>query len=318
VNAAKSSTATATTATAETAAGGRPTGYVGRFAPSPTGDLHLGSLYTAAGSFLDARAHGGEWRLRIEDIDTPRVVPGAADGILRTLQRFGLEWDGPVVRQSERSEHYESAILTLRELKATFGCSCSRSQLAADERYPGYCRDGALEPDAPLGLRLRVDPGAVIFTDRIQGRFRQDVAATVGDLLLRRRDGLFAYLLAVVVDDAAQHITHVVRGADLLDNTPRQMLLQRLLGFGPPAYAHLPVLVEANGDKLAKARRSVPVAAQELMPTLMHVFRLLELEPPRELEDGSLSEAWRWAVHHWRIERIPRRLTLSADGHQAV
>jgi len=273
----------------------------------------LGSLYTAAGSFLDARAHGGEWRLRIEDIDTPRVVPGAADGILRTLQRFGLEWDGPVVRQSERSEYYESAILTLRELKATFACSCSRSQLAADERYPGYCRDGPLEPDRPLGLRLRVDPGVVVFTDRIQGRFRQDVAATVGDLLLRRRDGLFAYLLAVVADDAAQHITHVVRGADLLDNTPRQMLLQRLLGFGPPAYAHLPVLVEANGDKLAKARRSVPVNAQELLPTLMHVFRLLELEPPRELENGSLSEAWRWAVQHWRIERIRRRLTLSAD-----
>jgi glutamyl-Q tRNA(Asp) synthetase len=271
----------------------------------------LGSLYTAAASYLDARAHGGQWRLRLEDIDRPRVVPGAADGILRTLQRYGLEWDGPVMRQSERTDRYESAIETLRKLGVTFDCSCSRSQLLGEARYPGHCRNGALQPDQPLGLRLRVDPGPLIFTDRIQGRFRQDVGATVGDMLIRRRDGLYAYLLAVVVDDAAQHITHVVRGADLLDHTPRQMVLQRLLGLDPPAYAHLPVLVEANGDKLAKTQRSVPVDAQDLMPTLMRVFSLLELEPPRELEQGSLAEAWRWALQHWRIERLTPCLTRS-------
>ncbi|MDP8984608.1 MAG: tRNA glutamyl-Q(34) synthetase GluQRS, partial [Pseudomonadota bacterium] len=229
--------------------------YVGRFAPSPSGELHLGSLYTAAASYLDARAAGGRWLVRIEDLDIPRVIPGCADGILRTLGAFGFEWDGEVVRQSERLERYAAALGSLRARGLTFECSCSRSELAEEDRYRGHCRERPLAADRPTATRLRVDEGVVLFTDRIQGRFRQDVAAAVGDIVLRRRDRLFAYVLAVVVDDAAQGITHVVRGADLLDNTPRQMYLQRLLALEHPSYAHVPVLTEPDGKKLAKSAR---------------------------------------------------------------
>src|SRR5579862_4254783 len=246
-NAAKSSTATATTDTADP--------YVGRFAPSPTGDLHLGSLYTAAASFLDARAHAGRWLVRMEDVDRPREVPGAAARILATLEAFGFEWDGEVVRQSERDCDYAAALEALAARGLTFACSCSRSMLADEERYPGHCRERLHAPGMATAIRLRVEPRVVEFTDRIQGTFRQDVAAAVGDAVLRRRDRLFSYLLAVVVDDAAQGVTHVVRGADLLDNTPRQIYLQGALGLPTPRYAHVPALVEADGSKLAKSAR---------------------------------------------------------------
>jgi glutamyl-Q tRNA(Asp) synthetase len=310
VNAAKSSTATATTDTADAAGqGAHAPGYVGRFAPSPTGDLHLGSLYTAAASFLDARANGGYWLVRVEDLDGPRVVPGSADGILRTLSRFGFEWDGDVVRQSDRDDRYAAALDSLRERGLTFQCSCSRLQLAEDERYPGHCRKGPLQPGTPCATRVRVDQATVQFTDRVQGTFRQDVAAAVGDLLVRRRDQLFAYVLAVVVDDSAQQVTHVVRGADLLDNTPRQIHLQRLLGLKPPAYAHVPVLMEPDGKKLAKSARSVQLDSNTPLPLLIQVFDLLNLAPPPELAQATIAEAWGWAVRRWNIERLPKRLT---------
>jgi glutamyl-Q tRNA(Asp) synthetase len=308
VNAAKSSTATATTDTADAA------GYVGRFAPSPTGDLHLGSLYTAAASFLDARANGGSWLVRVEDLDGPRVVPGSADGILRTLSRFGFEWDGDVVRQSDRDDRYAAALDNLRERGLTFQCSCSRLQLAEDERYPGHCRKGPLKPGAPCATRIRVDQATVQFTDRVQGTFRQDVAAAVGDLLVRRRDQLFAYVLAVVVDDSAQQVTHVVRGADLLDNTPRQIYLQRLLGLKPPAYAHVPVLMEPDGKKLAKSARSVHLDSNTPLPLIIQVLDLLNLSPPPELEQATIPEAWGWAIRRWNIERLPKRLTSLLGG----
>jgi glutamyl-Q tRNA(Asp) synthetase len=308
VNAAKSSTATETTDTAD-ALGKRRAGYVGRFAPSPTGDLHLGSLYTAAASFLDARANGGCWLVRVEDLDGPRVVPGSADGILRTLSRFGFEWDGEVVHQSDRSDRYAAALDDLRALGLTFQCSCSRLQLAEDERYPGHCRNGPLKPGTPCATRVRVDQATIQFSDRIQGTFRQDVAATVGDMLVRRRDQLFAYVLAVVVDDAAQRVTHVVRGADLLDNTPRQMHLQRLLGLPAPDYAHVPLLLEPDGRKLAKSSRSVQLDGGTPLPLLIKVFDLLNLSPPPELDLATIPEAWNWATARWNIDLAPRRLT---------
>ncbi len=282
-------------------------GYVGRFAPSPTGDLHLGSLYTAAASYLDARAVGGRWLLRIEDLDVPRVVPGSAAGILRTLERFGFEWDDETW-QSGRTERYAAALDTLRSWGLTFECSCSRSALAEDDRYPGHCREHPMVPGRTTATRLRVDSGLVEFTDRIQGRFRQDVAAAVGDLVLRRRDRLFAYVLAVVVDDAAQGVTHVVRGADLLDNTPRQMYLQRLLGLQHPFYAHVPVLTEPDGKKLAKSARSVHLQSGAVLAQLTAVFELLNLSPPAELSGASLAEAWKWALAHWNADRVPKRL----------
>lgn len=289
-------------------------GYVGRFAPSPSGDLHLGSLFTAAASYLDARANGGRWLVRIEDLDVPRVVPGSAAGILRTLQRFGFEWDDDVVRQSDRTERYVAAFDALRARGLTFECSCSRAQLADEDRYPGYCRAKPLIPGAPTATRLHIDHGLIRFTDRIQGGFRQDVASAVGDIVIRRRDQFFAYVLAVVVDDAAQHVTHVVRGADLLDNTPRQIYLQRLLQVDTPLYAHLPVLTEADGHKLAKSSRSVHLDAGSVLPQLIKVFELLDLSPPRELSDAAVSEAWGWAVERWNIGRLPKRLALPLDG----
>jgi len=182
-------------------------------------------------------------------------------------------------------------------------------QLAEDERYPGHCRNGPLKPGTPCATRVRVDQATIQFPDRIQGTFRQDVAATVGDMLVRRRDQLFAYVLAVVVDDAAQRVTHVVRGADLLDNTPRQIHLQRLLGLPAPDYAHVPLLLEPDGRKLAKSSRSVHLDGGTPLPLLIKVFDLLNLSPPPELDLATIPEAWNWAIGRWNIDRVPRRLT---------
>ena len=286
---------------------------MGRFAPSPSGELHLGSLYTAAASYLDARARGGRWLLRIEDVDGPRVVPGAAERILRTLRLFGFEWDGEVAYQSRCTERYAAAVVALRERGLTFECSCSRSQLAEEDRYPGYCRKRPMTPGSPTATRLRVEPGIIQFADRIHGMFRQDVAGAAGDPVLRRRDGLYAYVLAVVVDDAAQGVTHVVRGADLLDDTPRQICLQRLLGIGQPEYAHLPLLTEPDGKKLAKSSRSIGLDTETAQPQLLRVFDLLELGPPPELSGASVPETWAWAVPRWSINRVPKRLARPLD-----
>jgi glutamyl-Q tRNA(Asp) synthetase len=291
---------------------------VGRFAPSPSGDLHLGSLYTAVASYLDARSQGGRWLLRIEDLDRPREVPGAAANIVSTLEAFGFEWDGAIVRQAECAARYASALDALRARGLTFECSCSRLQRAEEDRYPGTCRSGPRVPGAATATRLCIDPGYVQFRDRIQGSYRQDVAAAVGDVILKRRDQLFAYLLAVVVDDAAQGVTHVVRGADLLDNTPRQICLQRLLGLRTPIYAHLPVLVEADGSKLAKSARSVPLERRVALPQLLSVFDLLGLEPPASLATETIGAAWTWAIARWDMNRVGRRLTQPLAGESGV
>jgi glutamyl-Q tRNA(Asp) synthetase len=274
--------------------------------------LHLGSLYCAVASYLDARANSGAWIVRIEDLDRPREVAGAASRILGTLQSFGFEWDGEALRQSDREELYAAALRSLGERGLIFPCSCSRAQLIQEERYPGTCRERSRPPAAQTAIRLRVEPQEIQFTDRIQGSYRQDVAATVGDVILRRRDGLTAYQLAVVVDDEAQGITHVVRGADLLDNTPRQIYLQRALNMATPAYAHVPVLTEPDGGKLAKSRRSVRLDAGAALAQLVAVFGLLGLEPPPKLAQTTLNEAWTWAIARWDVSRVPRRLGLPA------
>jgi glutamyl-Q tRNA(Asp) synthetase len=274
----------------------------------------LGSLYTAVASFLDARAHRGRWLLRIEDLDRPREVAGSADGILRTLQAFGFEWDGEIVRQRDRDELYAGALRALQLRHLTFECSCSRLQLEDETRYPGTCRVRPSAAGVPTATRLRVEPGTILFSDRIQGRYRQEVSAATGDVILRRRDQVFAYLLAVVVDDAAQGVTHVVRGADLLDNTPRQILLQRLLGLPTPLYAHVPVLTEPDDTKLAKSRRSVRLSAEEALPQLLWVFSRLGMRPPEALARASLAEAWGWAIGHWQVNQVPKRLNLRVTG----
>jgi glutamyl-Q tRNA(Asp) synthetase len=274
--------------------------------------LHLGSLYTAVASFLDARAQGGRWLLRIEDLDRPREIAGSADGILRTLEQFGFEWDGAVTRQYDRAERYEEALHTLQAQQRTFACACSRAQLEDELRYPGTCR--TRQTQGAAAIRVRVDAGHVQFTDRIQGTYRQNVADAVGDFILKRRDQIYAYVLAVTVDDAAQGITHIVRGADLLDNTPRQIYLQRLLGLPEPIYAHVPVLTEADGSKLAKSRRSVRLSADSPLPQLWSVFSLLGLVPPASLISAAISEAWRWAIAEWNLNRVPRRLDLPVSA----
>jgi glutamyl-Q tRNA(Asp) synthetase len=274
--------------------------------------LHLGSLYTAVASFLDARAHRGRWLLRIEDLDRPREIAGAADGILRTLRVFGFEWDGEILRQRDRSGLYLAALKNLQARNLTFECSCSRLQLEDEVRYPGTCRARPSVASVSTATRLRVEPGHILFGDRIQGTYRQEVAAAVGDTILRRRDQVFAYLLAVVVDDAAQGVTHVVRGADLLDNTPRQILLQRLLGLPQPIYAHVPVLTEPDDSKLAKSRRSVRLDLGEALPQLLTVFSMLGLSPPDSLASATIADAWDWGIGHWNINQVPKRLNMRA------
>jgi glutamyl-Q tRNA(Asp) synthetase len=302
VSAGKSNTATATTAIDEP--------YVGRFAPTPSGDLHLGSLYAAAASFLDARAHGGRWLLRVEDLDKPREVAGATQGILKTLENFGFEWDGEIVRQADCIERYRAALQELKSRDLVFACSCSRQQLEDEQRYPGTCRD-APAAAAVSATRLKVDPGFITFSDRVQGSYRQDVAHAVGDVILRRRDQIFAYLLSVVVDDAAQGVTHVVRGADLLDNTPRQIYLQQRLDLAQPVYAHVPVLMEPDRGKLSKSRRSVRLCASVPIAQLLSVFSLLGLNAPPSEEFSAIHDVWSWAIAQWDINNVPKRLNLT-------
>jgi glutamyl-Q tRNA(Asp) synthetase len=278
--------------------------YVGRFAPSPTGPLHFGSLVAALASWLDARRAGGQWLLRMEDLDQPRVVPGAASTILRQLESFGLHWDGAVEYQSRRGELYREA---LQRLAAhTYPCACTRkeledSALAIDGSriYPGTCRNGLAAGKTARAVRLRTTHEPVRFTDRVQGEIAQSVESEVGDFVLLRADGLVAYQLAVVVDDAAQGITDVVRGADLLDSTARQIFLQRLLGVTTPQYLHVPVVTNAAGEKLSKQTRATDAVPQDMIAAL----EFLGMEAPDGLAAKELLE---WAIAHWNSANIPR------------
>ncbi|MGH8326347.1 MAG: tRNA glutamyl-Q(34) synthetase GluQRS [Steroidobacteraceae bacterium] len=296
----------ATTGTADLAAERRQARYIGRFAPSPTGKLHLGSLVAGLGSFLDARHHGGRWLVRIEDLDVERVEPGSAAEILGCLEALGLYWDGEVRYQSRHTARHTEALERLTARGLTYECSCSRRDWTApggEARYPGTCRNGAARP-GPAALRFRVsDSETVRFADRIQGPCEYSLRQ-LGDVVIRRRDGVTAYQLAVVVDDAEQGITHVVRGADLIASTAWQIALSRALGTSLPCYAHLPVVVEPDGAKLAKSRHSVPIEAASRHAALTTALRLLGLDPGPELAHEAPERVLRWAVDHWRIRRL--------------
>jgi glutamyl-Q tRNA(Asp) synthetase len=286
------------------------TAYRGRFAPSPTGPLHFGSLVAAMASWCDARAHGGQWLVRIEDIDTPRSRPGAADAILATLAACGFEWDGTVVRQSERHALYRAALDDLVERGLAFRCACTRKQLqlaplgAGGERvYPGTCRNVIAAGGAAHAWRLHVDDQPTRFVDRLQGAQEQHLQRDVGDFVIRRADGLYAYQLAVVVDDAEQAITHVVRGADLLASTPRQIWLQQQLGLATPVYLHHAVAVDARGEKLSKQTGAAPLPSQPL-PALVLAWRFLAQQPPPE-PSASVAEFWQWAHRAWNAGALP-------------
>jgi glutamyl-Q tRNA(Asp) synthetase len=251
--------------------------YRGRFAPSPTGALHFGSLVAAVGSWLRARAQHGTWLVRMEDLDPPREVPGSAADILDTLAAFGMESDEPVVYQSARRQAYEAAFATLQSRDVVFPCWCSRSDLDGDRRlHRGTCI-AAPDPKRPSAWRLRTPDGEIRFVDAVFGAQRQDVAAIVGDFVVRRVEGWYAYQLAVVVDDAAQGITEIVRGADLLDSTPRQICLQRLLGLPTPDYLHLPIVMGDDGRKLSKQDRARAVDVADPMPALRAALEFLGL-----------------------------------------
>ncbi len=285
--------------------------YRGRFAPSPTGDLHFGSLVAAVASYVDVRAAHGEWIVRIEDLDTPRVVPGSAESILRTLEVFGFEWSGDVLYQSTRSDAYEAALVRLFDADAVYYCSCSRAEIQAaqihptqpgdDLFYPGWCRNGVCMPDRALAVRFRVPAESIRFHDEVQGPIEVDLTTDPGDFVVRRRDGLFAYQLAVVVDDAAQGITRIVRGADLLTSTPRQLALQKSLGFAHPTYAHVPLVTDKNQIKLSKSAGAGRVDSSQPCAEIWRALRFLRQSPPLELRLSGLPTLWEWAIRNWRV-----------------
>ena len=290
----------------------------GRFAPSPTGPLHLGSLVAAVGSWLSARSAGGEWFVRMEDLDGPRVVPGAADEILRALERYGLAWDGDVVVQSERTRLYEEALARLRGAGLAYDCGCTRAEVAraagapdvsdpvdgAGAVYAGTCRGGLAPGRAARAVRFRVPDGTVVFEDRVRGRIEEEVSRAVGDFVVRRADGPFAYQLAVVVDDAEQDVTEVVRGGDLLSSTARQIALQRALGLPTPAYAHLPLVLGPDGKKLGKRDGALPLERldeKRVRETLALALRLLG----QEVIEGTAPEMLSAAARDFDAGRIP-------------
>ncbi len=280
--------------------------YRGRFAPSPTGPLHFGSLVAAVGSYLEAKKHNGTWLVRMEDLDAPRAVAGAASGILHTLEAFGLHWDEKVLYQSERSDAYEAALNQLQQSNAAYPCACTRREIADSALhgiegliYPGTCRNGVAAGKHARAWRVRTENNPIEFDDALQGRIVQHLESEIGDFVVRRADGLFAYQLAVVVDDAFQNINHVVRGADLLLSTPRQIWLQRLLDLPTPSYMHLSVAVNAQGEKLSKQTLAAPVGEKDISGTLWLVLQFLRQQPPAELQKETLPIIWQWALANW-------------------
>ncbi len=312
--------------------------YIGRFAPSPTGPLHFGSLVAAVASYCDAKANQGKWLVRMEDLDKSREVFGASDTILRTLEAFGFEWDAPVVLQSQRTDIYEKYFLNLIRSGFVYSCTCSRKEIADSATHSGI--EGAIYPKTCLpktyfnsinlhntyeqraaashvnagSWRINVDDaGNIQFEDAIQNTISQTLKMDVGDFILKRKEGFFAYQLAVVVDDALQNITHIVRGADLLDSTPRQIYLQQLLRFSVPNYAHVPVAINAYGEKLSKQTLAKPINISLAGQQIVEALTFLGQNPPAELNSIPLADTWAWAIKHWNLAGIPKQKQIRAD-----
>jgi glutamyl-Q tRNA(Asp) synthetase len=293
--------------------------YRGRFAPSPTGPLHFGSLVAATGSYLDAKYHNGTWLVRMEDLDLPRCVSGAADEILHTLEAYGLHWDEAILYQSQRNSAYEEALHELQNSGIAYPCACTRREIADSalhgidgQIYPGNCRNGVPPGREGRAWRVRTNSisspskgeGVVEFDDELQGHFTQRLESEIGDFVVKRADGLFAYQFAVVVDDAYQNITHVVRGCDLINSTPRQIYLQKLLNLSTPHYMHLPVAVNAAGEKLSKQTLAAAVTINNSADTLHRVLNFLRQQPPLELLGETPNKILGWAIANWRPERL--------------
>jgi len=287
--------------------------YTGRFAPSPTGPVHFGTLIAAVGSYLQAKKNKGKWLMRMEDVDITRKVEGADIDILNTLESFGFEWDGEVIYQSRQTGYYEEALEILVSQSLVFPCLCTRRQLAdsKDDIYPGTCRKRRLPEIEEHALRILAKDIDIEFNDAVMGRQSQNIKKHCGDFVIRRRDNLFAYQLAVVVDDVLQNITEIVRGADLLDSTPRQIYLQQLLDYPTPAYCHLPLAVDTSGNKISKSEGAAEVKLENKEKLLVKTLRFLGQRPPDELDKSNISDIWSWATTHWKIDQIPHAKNLS-------
>ncbi|MDX1334203.1 MAG: tRNA glutamyl-Q(34) synthetase GluQRS [Gammaproteobacteria bacterium] len=299
-----------------------PGRYIGRFAPSPTGPLHFGSLIAALASYLDARAHNGQWKVRIDDLDKPRTIPGASQNILTTLERFGFEWDDMVMYQSHRTQVYEEALQQLRTDGEVYDCGCSRKEIAEQGQsgpfgtiYPGTCRNGLPGGKQARALRCIAPKSPVCLNDRLQGEYCQNLSKDIGDFVIRRADGFIAYQLATVIDDDAQGVTDVVRGIDLLDSTPRQIHLQRLLGLTQPRYLHLPVAVNQHHEKLSKKTHARALDCDQATRQLTEAMRFLNQSPPRDLAWASVEEFWDWARSNWSSRMLPATREIVITGH---
>jgi glutamyl-Q tRNA(Asp) synthetase len=296
--------------------------YRGRFAPSPTGPLHFGSLVAALASYLDAKHHRGEWLVRIEDLDEPRTVAGAASDILHMLETLGMDWDEKVIYQSHRSDAYEAALQKLKDIGAVYPCACTRKEIADSalhgiegQIYPGTCRNGVPQGRVGRALRVRTDDTPIGFNDALQGPVAQHIESEIGDFVVRRADGYFSYQLAVVVDDAFQGITHVVRGADLINSTPRQIYLQRLLGLPMLHYMHIPIAVNAEGEKLSKQTLAAPVSRDHASVVLCEALKFLQQQPPRELRSAEVEEVLQWGIANWQpLHMLGMRVLVAPDG----
>lgn len=291
--------------------------YIGRFAPSPTGPLHFGSLLAAVASYCDARFNQGQWILRLEDVDRPREIAGAAQTILQQLTAFGFKWDGEIWRQSLRNSFYEAALKTLQNQQLIYPCTCTRKEIADSSNivgidgfvYPKTCLKHAIKPNTAYALRVRVDESEITFQDIIQGKITHKLQNQVGDFVLKRADGYFTYQLAVVVDDAAQGVTHVVRGADLLNSTPRQIYLQQRLNLPTPHYAHIPIARNAAGEKLSMQTLAKAIEVNQANQQIWQALQFLGQQPPASLQYASLQEVWQWAINHWKIQAVPTQIS---------
>ncbi len=285
----------------------------GRFAPTPSGPLHFGSIVAALASCLQARAHGGEWHLRIDDLDAPRVAPGAIDAILTCLRALGFLWDGEVIYQSRRTAAYATRLRQLQQVGLAYPCGCSRKEIAAaglqgndGPLYPGTCRNGLAPGRRPHAYRINTSGARVRFDDGVLGLQERELERSSGDFVLYRMDGVYSFHLASAVDDAELGMTEIVRGADLLESSARQIWLIDLLSLPVPRYAHVPVAVDANGEKLSKQTHAAPVDPAHPVAPLWRALRFLGQAPPEALRSQSLTALWEWSLEHWRLERVPK------------
>jgi len=289
-----------------------PKTATGRFAPSPTGPLHYGSLLAAVASYLNVRSQNGTWLVRIDDLDPPREMAGAASNILHTLENFGLHWDRDIVYQSMRLRAYDEALKTLQKKELTYPCSCSRKDIVkrGESVYAGHCRNGHDKTHQRYATRIKVPQQTLSWFDMIQGPQSASLFQDYGDFIVRRSDGLHAYHLAVVLDDARQGITESIRGADLLPSTPAQIYLQQVLDIKPPQYAHIPVAVNSSGEKLSKQSGATPVSIRDPARTLFKALKDLGQNPPQDLEASSTSDILHWGEENWDLQKIPTGKTL--------